>query len=76
MPLRDFGQGMKWGSGDAAARAQISTLTREGLEQAGVTREIAEQCGRFYRNEALRVPSNPSATGRAELMEAAAELLK
>jgi hypothetical protein len=29
---------MRWGTGDAAARARIESLTREELQQAGVTR--------------------------------------
>ena len=42
MTLREFGQRvMRWGSGDTAARARISTLTREELERAGLTREMA-----------------------------------
>ena len=43
MTLREFGQSvMRWGSGDIAARARITTLTREELERAGLTREMAE----------------------------------
>lgn len=76
MSLPDFGRVMNWGTGDAAARAQIENLTREGLQQSGVTREMAEAWAEFYRNEAVRVPSNPSARGRADLMGAAAELLR
>jgi hypothetical protein len=76
MTLRRFGQSMSWGRGHAAARSHIPTLTREGLQRSGVTREIAEEWARFYRNEALRNPANPSALERAELMEAAARLLQ
>lgn len=71
----DFGKLMRWGTGNADARAQIPGLTREGLQKGGVTREIAEAWAAFYRNEILRNPKNPSAQGRAELMEAAAKLL-
>ncbi len=67
---------MRWGIGDAAARARISTLTRTELEQAGVTRSMAEQWRAFYRNEILRNPANPSAAGRADLMQRAVELLQ
>lgn len=67
---------MNWGTGHEAARSQIPNLTRAGLQQGGVTRGIAESWGQFYRNEALRNPANPSALGRAELMEAAANLLR
>jgi len=67
---------MRWGSGNAAARARISTLTREELERAGLPREMAEAWRDFYRNEFARNPRNPSAAGRAELMQWAVELLQ
>ncbi|WP_437742174.1 RHS repeat-associated core domain-containing protein [Sorangium sp. So ce1504] len=76
MPLKDFGNVMRWGTGNDAARAQIPTLTREGLQRGGVTREIAEAWAKFYRNEIIRNPANPSAQGRAELMEAATKILR
>ncbi len=53
----------------------MSTLTKEELQEAGVTRDVAEQWRDFYMHEARRVPANPSATGRAELMQCAVELL-
>jgi hypothetical protein len=50
--LREFGTRVKrWGSGNAAARARISTLTREELERAGLTRDMAEAWRDFYHNE-------------------------
>jgi hypothetical protein len=67
---------MRWGSGHAEARARIQTLTRSELEQAGVTRSMAEQWRDFYRNEMVRNPNNPSAAGRADLMQRAVELLQ
>lgn len=76
MRLPDFGDVMRWGSGEAEALAQIPRLSRDYLVRNGVTREMAESWGRFYRNEILRNPKNLSAKGRAVLMEAAAELLK
>ena len=76
MTLREFGQRvMRWGSGDTAARARISTLTRAELERAGLTREMAEAWRDFYRYESTRNPRNPSAAGRAALMQRAIELL-
>ena len=67
---------MKWGTGDADALAQIPGLSRSHLVRNGVTKEMAEAHVRFYRNELLRKPRNPSARGRAELMEAVAKLLE
>lgn len=76
MTLREFGQRvMRWGSGDTAARARISTLTREEMVRAGMTRELAEAWRDFYRNESVRNPQNPSAAGRADLMQRVVELL-
>ena len=76
MTLREFGQSvMRWGSGDTAAQARISTLTREELERVGLTQEMAEAWRDFYRSESARNPRNPSAAGRAELMQRAIELL-
>jgi uncharacterized protein DUF4951 len=65
----------KWGGGNAEARARIGTLTRVALDQGGVTREMAEGWRDFYRNEMVRKPLNPSAAGRADLMQRAVELL-
>lgn len=76
MKLPEFGDVMRWGSGDAEALSQIPKLSRAELVRNGATREMAQEWGRFYRNEVLRSPGNPSARGRAALMEAAAELLR
>ena len=76
MTLRAFGRRvMQWGTGDDAARARIRTLTREEIEEAGLTQEMAEAWRNFYRQELARNPRNPSAAGRAELMQRAVELL-
>jgi hypothetical protein len=74
--VKEFGNKiMRWGTGSETARGRIASLTRQELEAAGVTREMAEAWRDFYRTEALRVPTNPSAPGRAELMQRAVELL-
>lgn len=67
---------MRWGQGHVAARARIETLSREELEAAGVTWEMASEWRDFYIVEAAHNPKNPSAQGRAELMAYAAELLE
>jgi hypothetical protein len=77
MTLRKFGRRvMRWGTGNAAARARISTLTRAELERAELTREMAEAWCDFYRYEMVRNPRNPSAAGRAELMQRVVEILQ
>ncbi len=42
---------MRWGTGDAAARERIATLTREELERGGVTLEMVREWRDFYRRE-------------------------
>ncbi len=71
-----FGQLMKWGSNSATARAQIGNLSAEVLRKAGMTSNMAEEWAAFYRNESLLVPRNPSAAGRAELLEDVAKMLR
>jgi hypothetical protein len=66
---------MRWGTGDAAARARIESLTQHELENAGVTLQMARAWRDFYRQELVRNPANPSAAGRADLMRRAMELL-
>jgi hypothetical protein len=66
---------MRWGTGDAAARARMATLTRDELTMAGVTLAMAVEWREFYHRELVRNPSNPSAAGRAHLMQRAADLL-
>ena len=66
---------VRWGNGDAAARERIATLTRDELVRVGVTLEMALEWRDFYRRELYRNPSNPSAAGRAELMQRAVDLL-
>ena len=74
--LARFGDAvMKWGRGDQAALDRIQTTTADELTRGGVTRQMALEWARFYFNEALRNPGNPSAWGRAQLMQHAADLL-
>ena len=71
---------MQWGTGHAVARARMGTLTRVELQTAGVTAKMAREWRDFYRDfyleEMQRQPTNPSAQGRAELMQRALELLE
>ena len=76
MSVPQFGANvMKWGSGYDTARARISTITKDWLVEKGVSVEIAQEWLKFYVNEALRNPNNPSAQGRAELMQHVVKLL-
>jgi hypothetical protein len=71
----DFGQRiMQWGRGNEAARARIPALTLQELENAGMTRELAEAWRDFDQNVARITPNNPSAAGRADLMQRAVDL--
>ncbi len=75
--IAEFGfKVMRWGTGDASARERMSVLTRSELVEAGVTIEIARSWRDFYLSEVARVSRNPSARGRADLMQRALELLE
>lgn len=45
------------------------------LRKAGVTKQMAQTWANYYKHEAARVPQNPNALARAQLMEAIAKLL-
>ncbi len=66
---------MKWGTGDGAARARIATITVEELAMGGVTLDMAIEWRNFYRDEMRRNPTNPSAAGRADLLDHVVGLL-
>lgn len=67
---------MRWGTGDEAARERALSITREELEAASVTLEMARAWREFYEAEKRRNAGNPSAAGRAELMQRAVTLLE
>ena len=75
---------MRWGSGKESALARKKTLTAAELRNAGVTLDCARMWLDFYveyieRKEAegINVETlNPSAIGRAELMQYASNLLQ
>jgi RHS repeat-associated protein len=76
MDMRQFEKLMNWGkNGSKVPREAIEGLNKEVLQKAGLTEKLARQWAEFYSREAARVPTNPSAPGRAELMEAAAKML-
>ena len=58
----------------AVARADDQGYLSE-LQADGVTPEIADEWRRFYSDVAARNPDNPSAAGRAELMQRVLDLL-
>ena len=75
--VANFGSNvMRWGTGNAAARARIQTLTRGELVTKAVTTTMARAWRDFYISEVARNPKNPSARGRVELMQRAVELLE
>lgn len=67
---------MKWGTGDRTAESRIQTLTVEELRSAGVTAEMADAWRLFYLAVVDENQENPSARGRAKLMEYARSLLQ
>lgn len=74
--VSQFGKAIKWGLDTEMARAEISNITKGGMDAIGVTREIAAEWAVFYVNEMTRNPGNPSAQGRAELMMAIMNLFE
>ena len=73
----EFGQKvMQWGGNSAQAIARIGSLSADKLREAGLTSDLAQKWADFYVHHAAANPANPSAAGRAELMQAAADLLK
>lgn len=76
MTQRQFGISiMRWGKGHIEACERVATLTKGELEKAGITRDIALQWRNFYLHVAECNPRNPSAAGRAVLMQKATQLL-
>ena len=53
----------------------LQSLNRQELMTAGVTLQMAREWCDFYRQELVRNSANPSAAGRADLMQRAVELL-
>jgi hypothetical protein len=67
---------MKWGVGKDDAIARQATISESELRQADVTCIILREWRDFYVAEAARVPRNPTAAARAELMEHCLRLLR
>jgi RHS repeat-associated protein len=65
-----FGQQvMRWGTGNAQALARAGTVTLQEMQSAGITRQMAQSWQQFYSYVAQMNPANPSAAGRAQLMQ-------
>ena len=75
LSIADFGAAIGWGTGDDIALNRRATLTVGQLELIGLTVEQALNWSLAYRVVKKLMPDNPSAFGRAELMEHAATLL-
>ena len=73
--MASFGLAMGWGSGSESARERMATITREQLQQIGMTRELAIAWRGFYDEVQRQNPLNPSAAGRRDLMQRVIELL-
>lgn len=77
MTASHFGHNvMAWGTGNEAAIARMATLTAEQLREAGITAEMAQNWLSFYQEVIRETPTNPSARGRARLMEYTLSLFK
>ena len=73
MILPEFGKGIiGWGAGPKDAEARFLNITQadvERMKQQGLTLEMTKAWQRFYENETLRNPGNPTAPFRAQLMK-------
>lgn len=69
--LSEFGEAIGWGSHNTPAqgRALAREMTRERLNQTGVTREMLEQWRDFYRYFERYESRNPTAPGRAAYLD-------
>lgn len=66
---------MRWGRFDDEARAAIGTLDKQQLMEVGMDRSLAEAWRDFYHDVKAWDPANPSAAGRADLMDWVAHML-
>lgn len=66
---------LRFGSGDAEARARAKTLTAGELRESGFTLKMARTWLKFLKNEKKRNPDNPSVRGRIDFMRRAIVLL-
>lgn len=84
MTRPDFGQVIGWTVGGTKqgnlvkTQAMIQQLPEraDALRKAGVTPTIAKRWAEFYQAEAVRVPGNPNALPRSQLMRAIQEILE
>ena len=53
----------------------MMSITIEEVRGSGMTRDLALKWRDFYRNVANTTPNNPSAAGRADLMDWIAHML-
>ena len=70
MVTPEFGKLVWGGRGhDAEVRARIGSIDPHTLIAKGITREMIESWRDGYRAEVGRNPGNPSAAGRADLLD-------
>ena len=69
------GQIIGWGSGTKEALQRIKTIDIEDLKRKGLTKEKAKEWRDLYRKVSEENPKNPSALGRAVLMNQIYQLM-
>lgn len=78
MSLPDFGRGIiGWETGPHGAKTRLENITAADvahIKTQDVTLEMVQTWQKFYANETLRNPGNPTAPYRAQLMAKIAEL--
>ena len=73
MSLPDFGRGIiGWGTGPDGAKTRLENIKKSDvkkIKKQDVTLEMVQTWQKFYENETLRNPGNPTAPYRAQLMQ-------
>lgn len=70
-----FGRLIGWGSGPEEAAARAASITLQEIEQAGITRAVAEYWLSFYTNAVANGQGGAAAPQRVILMQRVLQLL-
>lgn len=70
-----FGRLIGWGTGAQGASARTASITLQEIQQAGITRPVAEHWLNFYRNAVANGQGGAAAPERVRLMQRVLELL-
>ncbi len=72
---KGFGQLIGWGTGAQDATSRAASITLKEIQQAGITRSVAEYLLNFYKNAVATGKGGATAPERIRLMQRVLELL-